>query len=83
MDMIYLMLFFYCSLEQVAAVAGGVVGALLLLLLISIGIYVLWRKRCIGLSYEELLNVSSPTHSEDNGVTHSVSCSSSHARDMG
>ncbi|XP_056386802.1 synaptotagmin-15-like isoform X2 [Hyla sarda] len=69
--------------EQVAAVAGGVVGAVLLLLLIGIGIYILWKKKCIGPSYEELLNVSSPTHTQTIGADHSISPSLSHAKDTG
>ncbi|KAG8551830.1 hypothetical protein GDO81_004291 [Engystomops pustulosus] len=69
--------------EQVAAVAGGVLGSLLLLLLIGIGIYFFWRKRCSGRSYEELLNVRTPTRSNTTADVHSVSPSSSCATDMG
>ncbi|XP_063819522.1 synaptotagmin-15-like isoform X1 [Pseudophryne corroboree] len=69
--------------EQVAAVAGGVVGVALLLLLIGIGVYILWRKRCIVPSYEELLNVTTPTHSHNNGVDHGMSSSLGYAKDSG
>ncbi|XP_053307218.1 synaptotagmin-15 [Spea bombifrons] len=48
--------------EQVAAVAGGVIGFVLFLLLVGVGIYVLWKKFCLSPSYEELFNVLSPTH---------------------
>ncbi|XP_074814851.1 synaptotagmin-15-like isoform X3 [Natator depressus] len=48
--------------EQVAAVAGGVIGAILLLILIGIAVYLLWKKICLLPSYEELPNSVSPTH---------------------
>ncbi|XP_073430953.1 synaptotagmin-15 isoform X1 [Dendrobates tinctorius] len=69
--------------EQAAAVAGGVVGAALLLLLLGISVYILWKKRCFrGPSYGELLNVSTPTHTENMGVDEGASASS-HTRDTG
>ncbi|CAJ0961695.1 unnamed protein product [Ranitomeya imitator] len=69
--------------EQAAAVAGGVVGAALLLLLLGISVYILWKKRCFrGPSYGELLNVSTPTYTENMGFDEGASASS-HARDMG
>ncbi|CAM5128641.1 unnamed protein product [Eretmochelys imbricata] len=48
--------------EQVAAVAGGVIGAILLLILIGIVVYLLWKKICLLPSYEELPNSVTPTH---------------------
>ncbi|XP_074856208.1 synaptotagmin-15-like [Carettochelys insculpta] len=48
--------------EQVAAVAGGVIGGLLLLILIGIAVYLLWKKICFLSSYEELTNSVTPTH---------------------
>ncbi|XP_038267449.1 synaptotagmin-15-like isoform X3 [Dermochelys coriacea] len=48
--------------EQVAAVAGGVIGAILLLILIGIAVYLLWKKICLLPSYEELTNSVTPTH---------------------
>ncbi|KAJ7324337.1 hypothetical protein JRQ81_017357 [Phrynocephalus forsythii] len=40
--------------EQAAAVAGGVVGGILLLLLIGIAVYLCWKKAYHKASYEEL-----------------------------
>ncbi|XP_030426875.1 synaptotagmin-15-like isoform X1 [Gopherus evgoodei] len=48
--------------EQVAAVAGGVIGGILLLILIGIAAYLLWKKICLLPSYEELTNSVTPTH---------------------
>ncbi|XP_068114910.1 synaptotagmin-15-like [Hyperolius riggenbachi] len=67
--------------EQVAAVAGGVVGGVLLLFLIGIGVYFLWKKRCIGPSYQELLNAASPIHTEVTGVEKGLS--PSYGKDCG
>ncbi|XP_048362235.1 synaptotagmin-15 [Sphaerodactylus townsendi] len=47
--------------EQAAAVAGGVVGGILLLVLIGIAAYLLWKKVYLWASYEELTSPSSPT----------------------
>ncbi|XP_075790933.1 synaptotagmin-15 isoform X2 [Pelodiscus sinensis] len=47
---------------QVAAVAGGVIGGILLLILIGIVVYLLWKKMCLLPSYEELTNSVTPTH---------------------
>ncbi|XP_029465291.1 synaptotagmin-15-like isoform X2 [Rhinatrema bivittatum] len=49
--------------EQVVAVAGGVIGGTLFLVLISIAIYLLWKTLCLSPAYEELLNSVTPTHS--------------------
>ncbi|XP_067409033.1 synaptotagmin-15 [Emydura macquarii macquarii] len=48
--------------EQVAAVAGGVIGGILLLLLIGIAVYLLWKKIRLLSSYEELTSSVTPTH---------------------
>ncbi|XP_067155918.1 synaptotagmin-15 [Apteryx mantelli] len=40
--------------EQVVAVAGGVIGGILLFVLIGITAYLLWKKFCLLSSYEEL-----------------------------
>ncbi|XP_034633307.1 synaptotagmin-15-like isoform X2 [Trachemys scripta elegans] len=48
--------------EQVAAVAGGVIGGILLLILIGIAVYLLWKKICLQPSYEELMDSVTPTH---------------------
>ncbi|KAM4636698.1 synaptotagmin-15-like [Discoglossus pictus] len=48
--------------EQVAAVAGGVIGVVLFLVFIGIGVYILRKKICMSPSYEELYNVATPTN---------------------
>ncbi|XP_066477487.1 synaptotagmin-15 [Tiliqua scincoides] len=48
--------------QQVAAVAGGVVGGILLLVLIGIAAYFFWKKVYLQASYEELTNSASPAH---------------------
>ncbi|XP_040176682.1 synaptotagmin-15-like isoform X2 [Rana temporaria] len=69
--------------EQVAAVAGGVIGGVLLLFLIGFGVYVLLKKKCIGPSYEELLNASTPTQTEITVVEQRLSPSLGYAKDLG
>ncbi|XP_019411262.1 PREDICTED: synaptotagmin-15-like isoform X1 [Crocodylus porosus] len=44
----------------VAAVAGGVIGGILLFTLIGIALYLLWKKLCFLPSYEELVNPVTP-----------------------
>ncbi|XP_025066764.1 synaptotagmin-15 isoform X3 [Alligator sinensis] len=44
----------------VAAVAGGVIGGILLFTLIGIALYLLWKKLCFLPSYEELANPVTP-----------------------
>ncbi|XP_036591900.1 synaptotagmin-15-like [Trichosurus vulpecula] len=46
--------------EQVTIVAGGVIAGLLLLVLIGIMGYCLWKKLCIASAYEELTGMPSP-----------------------
>ncbi|XP_053244238.1 synaptotagmin-15 isoform X1 [Podarcis raffonei] len=46
--------------EQVAAVAGGVIGGILLLLLLGIAVYLFWKNVYFKASYEELTNPASP-----------------------
>ncbi|XP_077206695.1 synaptotagmin-15-like [Paroedura picta] len=46
--------------EQVAAVVGGVIGGILLLVLIGIAAYYFWKKVYLQASYEELTSPSSP-----------------------
>ncbi|XP_077310992.1 synaptotagmin-15-like isoform X2 [Lithobates pipiens] len=69
--------------EQVAAVAGGIIGGVLLLFLIGFGVYVLLKKKCIGPSYEELLNASTPTQTEITVVEQRLSPSLGYAKDPG
>ncbi|NWV44511.1 SYT15 protein, partial [Grantiella picta] len=42
--------------EQAVAVAGGIIGGILLFVLLGITAYVLWRKFCYLFSYEKLIN---------------------------
>ncbi|XP_053548035.1 synaptotagmin-15 isoform X2 [Bombina bombina] len=69
--------------EQVAAVAGGIIGAVLFLLLIGIGVYVLWKKICIAPSYEELYNVSTPTSMRGISAELAVASSAAQIKDPG
>ncbi|XP_015273029.1 PREDICTED: synaptotagmin-15-like [Gekko japonicus] len=46
--------------EQVAAVVGGVIVGILLLVLIGIAAYLFWKKVYLQASYEELVSPSSP-----------------------
>ncbi|XP_007478698.1 synaptotagmin-15 [Monodelphis domestica] len=46
--------------EQVTIVAGGVIAGLLLLVLIGIMGYCLWKKLCVAPTYEELTGMPSP-----------------------
>nr|XP_033797013.1 synaptotagmin-15 isoform X1 [Geotrypetes seraphini] len=52
--------------EQIVAVAGGVIGGALFLILIGIAIYLLWKTLCLSPAYEELLNSVTPRHSDTN-----------------
>nr|XP_008112666.1 PREDICTED: synaptotagmin-15 isoform X1 [Anolis carolinensis] len=54
--------------EQVAAVVGGVVGGILLLVLIGIAVYLFWKKVYLKASYEELIESASPVR-QDTVVT--------------
>ncbi|KAM4702874.1 synaptotagmin-15 [Rhinophrynus dorsalis] len=46
--------------EQVAAVAGGIIGVVLFSLLIGIAIYIIRKKFCTSPPYEELFNSATP-----------------------
>uniref|UniRef100_A0A6J0TZP3 Synaptotagmin-15 n=1 Tax=Pogona vitticeps TaxID=103695 RepID=A0A6J0TZP3_9SAUR len=50
--------------EQAAAVAGGVVGGILLLVLIGIAVYLCWKKAHRKASYEELTGPTLPVWQE-------------------
>ncbi|MEE6488638.1 hypothetical protein FKM82_015296 [Ascaphus truei] len=63
--------------EQLVVVAGGVIGAVLLLIIVGIGVYILWRKVCIGPSYEEFFNAVTPTHTGVIAVDQAVTQTSS------
>nr|XP_060623051.1 synaptotagmin-15-like [Anolis sagrei ordinatus] len=52
------------SLEQVAAVVGGVVGGIILLVLIGIAAYLFWKKVYLKASYEELVESASPVRQD-------------------
>ncbi|XP_069466890.1 synaptotagmin-15-like [Ambystoma mexicanum] len=58
--------------EQVVAVAGGVIGGILLLALVGVAAYLLWKKICTSPSYEELFNVVSPSYSETSIIEQSL-----------
>ncbi|KAM8924576.1 synaptotagmin-15-like, partial [Pelodytes ibericus] len=73
----------FLSLEQVAAVAGGVIGVVLFLLMVGVGAYILWKKVCIAPSYEELFNVATPTQRDNIPVDHVVASSVGHTKDPG
>ncbi|XP_050196168.1 synaptotagmin-15 isoform X3 [Myiozetetes cayanensis] len=45
---------FYVCIEQAVAVAGAVIGGILLFVLIGMTAYLLWKKFCCLLSYEKL-----------------------------
>lgn len=47
---------FYVWTEQAVAVAGGIIGGILLFVLLGITTYVLWKKICRVISYEKLIN---------------------------
>ncbi|XP_067322424.1 synaptotagmin-15 [Anolis sagrei] len=50
--------------EQVAAVVGGVVGGIILLVLIGIAVYLFWKKVYLKASYEELVESASPVRQD-------------------
>lgn len=47
---------FYVLTEQAVAVAGGIIGGILLFVLLGITAYLLWKKFCHLRSYEKLIN---------------------------
>lgn len=47
-------IYFYVWTEQAVAVAGGIIGGILLFVLIGITAYLLWKKFCWFHSYEKL-----------------------------
>ncbi|XP_021140074.2 synaptotagmin-15 isoform X3 [Columba livia] len=59
--------------EQAVAVAGGVIGGILLFVLIGIAGYLLWRKFCHLLSYEKLISPVQMTNT--NGIFQDQSAS--------
>ncbi|XP_063290730.1 synaptotagmin-15 isoform X1 [Pelobates fuscus] len=68
---------------QVVAVAGGVIGGVLFLLLVGVCIYILWKKVCIGPPYEELHNVATPTHTDTITADQMMTSSVGHNKDNG
>ncbi|XP_062989364.1 synaptotagmin-15-like [Elgaria multicarinata webbii] len=66
--------------EQAAAVAGGVVGGILLLVLIGIAVYLFWKKVYLKASYEELTDSASAVLKEPDAMQSSSLVHSQNAR---
>ncbi|KAJ1143785.1 hypothetical protein NDU88_010089 [Pleurodeles waltl] len=58
--------------EQAVAVAGGVIGGVLLLVLVGIAAYIIWKRICTPPAYEELFNVVSPAYTETSIIDQTV-----------
>ncbi|KAM6443706.1 synaptotagmin-15-like [Liasis olivaceus] len=65
--------------EQVVAVAGGVVGGLLLLVLLGIAAYLFWKSKHLKASYEELTDPVTPVF-QDPDIAQSTSVPPQNAR---